>query len=256
MRILALLALSLLPFAANAAEEQCQFQASRNLDADLKGVTGVTVEVNSHDLRVDASGKGSALAVRGRACASSQEAADALKVEQHRDGNQLVITLGDNSGMHWTTAARYSYLKVAVTMPSNLPVTLKVGSGDAETHGVASLESSVGSGDLKAYDTAGAVKAHVGSGDITIKGAGSVDIPAVGSGDAKLSKVAGNVHVGMVGSGDLDAEDIGGNVDVGSVGSGEVKVDGVKGSLTVQHTGSGEVEHKNVSGKVSVPEER
>lgn len=256
MRILTLLALSLLPFAAHAAEEQCQFQAPRNLDADLKGVTGVTVEVNSHDLRVDASGKGSALALRGRACASSQEGADALTVEQHRDGSQLVITLGENAGMHWMSGARYSYLKVAVTMPANVPVTVKVGSGDAETHGVASLDAAVGSGDLDAYDTVGAVKAHVGSGDLTIKGAGGVEIPSVGSGDAKLARVSGNVRVGSIGSGDLEAVDIGGSVDVGTVGSGEVKVDGVKGNLTVQTTGSGEVEHKNVAGKVSVPEER
>jgi hypothetical protein len=255
MRVLALLPLILLPFAAHAAEEHCQFQAPRSLDADLRGVTGVTVEVHSHDLRVDASGTGPALALRGRACASAQDLADALTVTQRREGSQLIITLGENARINWTSGSHYAYLKVAVKMPANVPVVVHVGSGDAETHGVASLDAEVGSGDLNAYDTVGAVKAHVGSGDVTVKGAASVEIPSVGSGDAKLSKIAGAVRVGSIGSGDLDAEDIGGNVDIGTLGSGDVKVDGVKGSLTVQTKGSGEVEHRNVGGKVSVPDD-
>jgi putative autotransporter adhesin-like protein len=253
MRKYALLALAFAPFVA-AHADQCAHSADRSLDADLRGVRSVRLETGSHDLKVNASGSGTSLAARGKACASSEDALSELVITQHRDGDTLVVKLGDDRS-HWHFGSSYQSFKVDVAMPANLPVQLEVGSGDGETHGVASLVAHVGSGDAKLYDTAGAVRASVGSGDLTIEGAGNVQVDSIGSGDAKLRNTHGPVSVGSVGSGDLDMQDIGGNVEVDSIGSGDVKVDNVRGDLAVHSKGSGDISHSGVTGKVSVPRE-
>lgn len=251
MRKYALLALAFAPFAA-AHADQCTHSADRSLDADLRGVRTVRLETGSHELKINASGSGTSLAARGKACASSEDALAELVITQHREGDTLVVKLGDDRS-HWHIGYTQQSFKVDVSMPANLPVDLQVGSGDGETHGVTSLVANVGSGDAKLYDTVGTLSASVGSGDLTVEGAGSVKIDNVGSGDAKLRNIHGPVSVDSVGSGDVDMRGVGGNVVVDSIGSGDVNVDDVHGDLTVHSKGSGDISHSRVTGKVSVP---
>ncbi|HEY4144216.1 DUF4097 family beta strand repeat-containing protein [Pinirhizobacter sp.] len=251
--ILLCIALAVLPFGARA-EMPCAHSAQRNLDANLAGVSLVRVVTRSHDLKLDGSGSGAALALRGTACASSQAGLDPLTVQQRREGSTLVITLGaDHGSVNGGWGGFYAYLKVNVTMPGNIPVRLESGSGDAEVRHVAALEASTGSGDFNISDIAGAVSASSGSGDLTIDRVGSVQLQGIGSGDAKMHDVRGTVKVGSVGSGDLEFGDIGANVEVDSIGSGDITARSIKGNFTVHSKGSGDVDYAGVSGKVDVP---
>ncbi|MEI7036121.1 DUF4097 family beta strand repeat-containing protein [Fulvimonas yonginensis] len=245
--------LLLAPFAGHAAD-RCAFEAPRNLTADLAGVRGVQIEVHSYDLHVTGRSDARSLDVRGRACASDKETLDVLTVTQRREGDQLILELGggDRSVFH-LFGNHYSDLDVTVQLPADLPLTVDVGSGDAEVAGVRQLGSHVGSGDLHVRDIAGRFATGVGSGDVDANDVGSLEVGSVGSGDLTASHVGGDVRVGSIGSGDVRLRDVRGSVHVDTLGSGDLDVDGVGGNLTVGAKGSGDVSYNGVKGKVQVP---
>jgi hypothetical protein len=254
MRKLILASLLLLPAAAMADQAQCKFHADRNLDLDFRGVREIRFVTNAYDLLVSGGGSAGKGTVRGKACASEQETVDNLVVTQRRDGEILVVELKDQREHGWFNGwgSHYSDLKVEATIPSDIPVSINVGSGDAKVRDVASLDAAVGSGDLEAHNVKGAVRGTVGSGDFKLEDTGEVDIDSVGSGDFG-AKRAGRVRIGTVGSGDATIEDAKGNVQVGTIGSGDLNVDDVKGDLTVRTVGSGDVHHHGITGKVDIP---
>jgi hypothetical protein len=245
--------LLLAPLAA-LASEHCQYQAPRNLKADLAGVRSVRIEVNSYDLHVDGVAGMQGLELTGRACASDKAMLDRLTVAQHREGDRLVIELGGNGhfGLH-LFGSSYSDLQVNVKLPADLPVNVDVGSGDAAVSGVAELESHVGSGDLHVHGIAGRFKAGVGSGDIDANDVGSVEIGSVGSGDFKARGIKGDARIGSIGSGDLSLSHVGGSVHADTLGSGDLSVDDVAGDFHLGAKGSGDVNHRDVKGRISVP---
>lgn len=289
--LLACSALLLLPLSALAADApNCKFTAARALKLDVARAKTVVFEVNQHDLKVVASAGGGQL--DGRACASSQEWLDQLVLDQRKVGDKLVVSLrrdGRQSGI--SLGNSYAWLDIRGSVPDNLPLQFKVGSGDASVENAQSLSVDVGSGDAVARGTRGSIHAAVGSGDLNIDGGSSLNLlslgsgdvtvrnisgdastgtvgsgdlkitdvrgnarlDTVGSGDIEFKRVQGNVEVGVVGSGGVDLADIGGNVHVRSHGSGDIHVDGVRGTLTVDHSGSGDVDHRNVSGRVTLP---
>jgi len=289
--LLACSALLLLPLSALAADApNCKFTAARALKLDVAGARTVVFEVNQHDLKVVASAGGGQL--DGRACASSQEWLAQLVLEKRKVGDKLVVSLrrdGRQSGI--SLGNSYAWLDIRGSVPDNMPLQFKIGSGDASVENAQSLSVDVGSGDAVVRGTRGSIHAAVGSGDLNIDGGSSLNLLSlgsgdvtvrnisgdastgtVGSGDLKISDVRGNarldtvgsgdiefkrvqgsVEVGVVGSGGVDLADIGGNVHVRSHGSGDINVDGVRGTLTVDHSGSGDVDHRNVSGRVTLP---
>src|ERR1700754_2490537 len=119
MRQYALLPLAFAPFAA-AHADQCTHSADRSLDADLRGVRTVRLETGSHELKINASGSGTSLAARGKACASSEDALAELVITQHREGDTLVVKLGDDRS-HWHIGYTQQSFKVDVSMPANVP---------------------------------------------------------------------------------------------------------------------------------------
>jgi len=256
MRQLILAALLLAPAAAMADSSDCRFHADRNLDLDLSGVRSVTFVTNAYDLHVEGSAPAGKGTVRGKACASSQDILDRLVVTQRREGDTLMVELTENREGHWSFGSSSSDLKVDAAVPSSIPVIINVGSGDAKARGLASLDSSVGSGELEARDIKGAFSSTVGSGELKIDNTGAVNISTVGSGSFTASGVNGGVRIAMVGSGEAKLRDITGDVSVGTVGSGEIEVDGVKGNLTVNTKGSGDITQHGVTGRVDVPRDR
>ncbi len=246
-----LAAAALAPWVASAAE--CKYEAPRNMQLDLASVQSVRVEVRSHDLHLRGSA-GNGLTLAGRACASDRAALADLTVTQRREGNQLLLDLGGESRTVFHLFGNsYAYLDVTVQLPANLPVTLSVGSGDADVTGMQQLQAQVGSGDLHARKIAGRFAASVGSGDIDADDVGALEIGAVGSGDLKASGVRGDVHVGSIGSGDVQLHQVGGNVRAETIGSGDLTVNDVGGNFSLGAKGSGDVTHTGVKGKVSVP---
>lgn len=245
--------LLLAPFASHANDD-CKLQAPRHLTADLAGVRGVRVEVNSYNLHLTGNAGAKGLTLDGRACASDQATLDTLTVSQHREGDQLVIELGGDR--HFSISlfgSSSSDLDVNIGLPSGMPVNVEVGSGDAEVTGVAQLDSHVGSGDLHVHRIAGRFAASVGSGDIDGGDVGSLELGSVGSGDFKLSGIKGDARIGSIGSGDVGLSDVGGSVHADTLGSGDLSVDDVAGDFHLGAKGSGDVNQHGVKGKVSVP---
>ena len=241
------------PLLAHAGE-QCRFQAPRSLDLDLQGVTEISVITNQHDVHVrGVDGDGGA--VRGRACASKQDALDSLQVTQRREGSRLVIeakTANELTGWH-LFGDNYAYLDISVAIPKSMRVKLDVGSGNASVDNVASLDAHVGSGDMDVRRVPGEVSASIGSGDAGFNDIGVLKVGSVGSGDIVASSVRGDVHIDSIGSGDATLKQVGGGVDVGSIGSGDLAVNGVGHDLRVRSMGSGDIDHHDVAGKVEIP---
>jgi hypothetical protein len=261
--------------AALAQDERCKHSQPRNLSLDLSGVKAVVFELAQHDLKLEAS-PGATGDIQGTACASQeknlaqlqltqQRIGDKLIVRAHREGQSIGIFFGDN----------YAYLKLKATLPDNIPLQLKVGSGDADISGVPVLSADVGSGDVVARRVRGLAAASVGSGDIEFDDVGSLQIISIGSGDIAAKRVRGDVKVGSIGSGDFELDGAGGRVEIGSVGSGDAQVrniDGdvgvgsigsgsvsvrdIRGKLTLRTKGSGSLQHSGVAGQIDVPEDR
>lgn len=270
-----LLALTLLPISAFAAEEHCKFSQPKALDLDLTGAKAVVFEVNSHDLRLQAT-PGAKAALAGRACASTQDLLSQLVVTQEKVGDKLIVRLArENQGLNFSFGgSTYSYLDLSGTLPDDILVQLKVGSGDASLTGARSMSADVGSGDVAASDIRGLATAAVGSGDVEFHNIGSLYVLSVGSGDVKARDVRGDVRIGTVGSGDVELRGVQGPVSVASIGSGDVDISDARGavtlgevgsgdltvrnaaSLTVERMGSGSVNHSGITGAVSLPKKR
>ena len=254
MRRLVTAALLLAPFAAFAATP-CKYEAPRNLQLDLAGVRAVQIEVHSQDLHLTGSDSAKSLTATGRACASDKAVLDDLQITQRREGDQLLIDIGasNNHSSLGLFGNSYANLEVTMQLPANLPVTLGVGSGDADVSGVQQLQSNVGSGDLHVRQVRGAFSTSVGSGDVDATDIGSLQLGSVGSGDFKASGIKGDARIGSIGSGDVTLRNVGGSVRADTLGSGDLTVDEVAGDFSLGAKGSGDANHSGVKGKVSVP---
>ena len=257
MRKLSLLTLLLLaPAAAFATTPECKHSQPRNLALDLSGVKAVVFDIANNDLTIDAIA-GSKAALAGQACASDEKYLPQLKLTQHKAGDKLYVTARrEGSSVGIFLGNNYAYLKLAATLPDNVMVQLKVGSGDAVVTGASLLSADVGSGDVEARHIRGLVAATVGSGDITLEDIGSLHVISVGSGDLSAKKVRGPAKIGSVGSGDFELDGALGDVEIGSVGSGDAKVTGISGSVNVASVGSGDVEVNDIRGDLSVRSKR
>lgn len=241
------------PVAAFAAS-QCKYEAPRNLQLDLAGVRGVQIDVHSQDLHLTGSPGAKDLQLTGRACASKQDALAGLQITHRREGDQLLIDIGGGNSFSLNLfGSSYADLEATVQMPDNLPVTVSVGSGDADVADLHQLKSNVGSGDLHVRRVSGPVSTSVGSGDIDVSDIGSLDLGSVGSGDFHGDGIHGDVRIGSIGSGDVGLKSVGGNVRADTLGSGDLEVSGVSGDFSLGAKGSGDVSHSGVKGKISVP---
>ncbi|MGE8220921.1 DUF4097 family beta strand repeat-containing protein [Stenotrophomonas sp. Y-13] len=268
-----LFALALLPGVA-LADEHCKFSQPQAMDLALAGVKAVVFEVNSHDLRLQAS-PGARAALSGRACASSQDLLGQLSLTQEKVGDKLVVRLQRESrGLNIGFGSSYAWLDITGTLPDTLLVQLKVGSGDASLSGAQAMSADVGSGDVKARDIKALATAAVGSGDIELDNVGALHVVSIGSGDARVGGVRGDARVGSIGSGDLELRDVQGNVEIDSIGSGDADISGVRGTvglgtlgsgdlrvrdaggLRVRHSGSGSIDHSGIRGTVELPKKR
>jgi len=255
MRRLLLATLLLAPLASYANE--CKYEAPRNLALDLTGVRIVQVDLNSHDIHITGSDAAKAGTLTGRACASDPKLLDDLQVTQRREGDRLIVEAINKAHVSFHMFGHVSTgLQLNLQVPTQMPVELNVGSGDAWVTGIASLAGHVGSGDLHVSKISGPLSSSVGSGDIDVNDVGSLNLGSVGSGDVKVHGVSGEARVGSVGSGDVTIAQVGGSVRVDTLGSGDVRVKDVRGDFTVGAKGSGDINHSGVQGKVIVPRSR
>lgn len=255
MRRLFAATLLLAPFAAFAATS-CKFEAPRHLQLDLAGVRAVQIEVHNQSLHLTGSDSTRGLTLDGRACTSDQATLDRLQVTQRREGDQLLIDIGGDNHVSFNLfGSSYANLDVTVQLPASLPVTVSVGSGDADVGGLQQLQSNVGSGDLHVRKISGKFATSVGSGDVDASDVGSLELGSVGSGDFKAAGITGDARVGSIGSGDVVLRKVGGSVRADTLGSGDLTVSDVAGDFSLGAKGSGDVNHTGVKGKVNVPKD-
>lgn len=241
-----------LPAVAHADDSSCRHSEPRQLTLDIQGVSRVMFDVGPHKLRLDAS-PGAPATLQGRACASSANWLDDLKIEQRREGDRLHVRLFRDRQVRGIFLGRhYARLDLSGSVPDNVLVQLAVGSGDAWLSGASSMSADVGSGDVEARAIAGLVTAKVGSGDIELSDIGALNVLSVGSGDVKAERVRGDVEVGSLGSGDLEIRGVGGNASVGSIGSGDATLSGVRGDVSIGSIGSGDARLRDAGGSVTV----
>ncbi|WP_342315297.1 DUF4097 family beta strand repeat-containing protein [Lysobacter sp. FW306-1B-D06B] len=253
MRTLSLFALPLALFAGQAFADECKHSQPHNLQLDFNGVKTIMFDIGPHDLVVNAQ-RGAKGGVQGKACASNPDRLKELSLTQQRVGDKIIVKAerADTISISFGSA-NYAYLSLNATVPDNVLVQLKVGSGDARVVGASALSADVGSGDVEARDIRGQVTADVNSGDIELDTIGSLHILSVGSGDLKARRVKGDVVIGSIGSGDVEVRDVSGSVTADKIGSGDLDAHAVTGNLTVRRVGSGSVDHSGVSGRVDVP---
>ncbi|MGZ8868144.1 MAG: DUF4097 family beta strand repeat-containing protein [Thermoanaerobaculia bacterium] len=234
MRLRVLAAAPLLLAAATASAD-CDHTAPHRLTADLKGATSVAVIGRAGSLRV-IGGPGGGVTATGTACASDRDFLAEMRIAARRDGPELVIEAivpGRTVLFGWHDAK----LDLEVTVPQNIPIRIKDGSGSIEVRDVAQLEVVDGSGELDIRGVRGNVEVTDGSGSLSIR------------------DVAGDVRV-EDGSGGIEVEGVRGSVRIVEDGSGSIDVDEVRGNFTVERDGSGGVQWDRVSGTVRVPKDR
>ncbi len=276
LRIATMVILTALPLAARA--DDCAFSADRSLDLDAKGLSLFKLATGAGDLVVEGVPGLARIEVRGKACASEQDALAGIQFMQQREGATATVgTKIPDEGDSWSLfGSHYAYLDVHVRMPAALKLDLRDSSGDLEVSGLANgLDLQDSSGDILLHDIGGAVNVTDTSGDIDVRkisgdftvisdSSGDINVDDVkgsavvqedSSGDIKLRHVGGDARVDRDSSGDIDFLDIGRDAVVGVDGSGDITADGVKGNFTVgaKSSSSGEIRHHDVAGKVTLP---
>ena len=267
--------LALLVLAGAAGATECRYSASRNVDLDGASLKSFLLNLGSADAHVRGVAGLSRVEVRGTACASNPDWLKDLQFDTSRSAESATVTVrtGDHSNtFNLFGFSRYAYMKLSVSVPPQLAVAIRSGSGDVVTESLAALDFHAGSGDLQAYGITGALALQLGSGDVQARHVGSVELSSTGSGDVTVAGVNGDVHadragsgdmhfsnveggvwIGSVGAGDVNLENISRDVHVDSIGSGDLAVDDVGGNLQVRAAGSGDVTYHSVKGSVSVP---
>ena len=267
--------LALLVLAGAAGAEPCRYSAPRNVELDAATLKSLLLNLGATDAHVRGVAGESKIEVRGTACASNPQWLNDLRIDTSHSGPEAIVTV--RTGNHENNfnefgRSSYAYIKLSVSVPSQLAVAIDSGSGDVVAESLESLDFHSGSGDLRASQITGALALELGSGDVIAHDIGHVDLRSTGSGDVTVSEVRGEVRaghsgsgdlnfsdvrgtvsLGSIGSGDLRLENIGGNIQLDSIGSGDLVVDGVGGNLQVGATGSGDVSYHGVKGTVQVP---
>ncbi|MGH8164784.1 MAG: hypothetical protein ACREP1_10670 [Rhodanobacteraceae bacterium] len=270
-KLIFVLLLTTLPFAAGAAE--CRYSAQRNADLDAAGLHSLLLKLGSSDLDIQGVQGLNKVEVRGTACASEQAWLKDMQIGTSRNGDRAAVVAQNNRHEIDISlfGSSYAYMKLQVRVPASLAISVDSGSGDTHAGNLASLDFESGSGDLIADHIAGALGLKLGSADVRADTVGSVNLRGTGSGDVRASGVQGDVQTDHSGSGDLDFSDVRGGVKIGSTGSGDVSLsnigrdaevgrtgsgdvtaNGVGGNFTVHSTGSGDVRYHGVKGKVDV----
>lgn len=256
-----------------AHADDCTHTAHRTANSAGPDIKRVVIEARAGDLVVRG-GESRDVTVDGKACASSKELLEEVKLEIRRDGDTVYLrTVMPDLSAVFFGFNRYAYLDVTVAVPKTATVTIDDSSGDMEVSDVqgASITDSSGdqtvqriagdvddadsSGEIRISDVGGGLRLKDSSGDIDVNGVqGDVVVTVDSSGDLDIRKVTGGVHILSDSSGDMRIEDVKRDVIVDEDSSGGIHVQDVGGNFTVGSDGSGGIDYQRVAGSVRVPD--
>ena len=269
MRQLTCCALLSLTLTAAAAADECEYSRPLDAELDAAGASGLFLDAAAGYLVIEGRPGGGPVVVEGRACASQERRLDDIRLETGRRGDTLVVEV-DIPEMNFSWGG-YARLDLKVTVPSDLDLRVRDGSGETRVSGVASLDLEDGSGEIHVADVAGdvtiddgsgelevrdvtgRVRISDGSGEIEIRNVGEVHIEEDGSGEIDIAEVRGDVEIDSDGSGGIVVHDVIGGVTIGSDGSGSISVSRVSGGFELGSDGSGSVDVEDVEGTVRIP---
>jgi hypothetical protein len=250
----------------------CKHNTHRTANAAGPDIKRVVVEAGAGDLTVRG-GDSRDVTVEGKACASSDELLQDIKLEIRREGDTVYVrtVLPEISGLV-IGFARYAYIDVTVDLPKTASLKLDDSSGDMRVSNVqgASITDSSGdqtlehiagdldvadsSGEIRITDVSGGLRLRDSSGDVDVNGVqGDVVVTVDSSGDLDISHVTGGVHILSDSSGDIEITDVKRDVLIDDDSSGGIAVHDVGGNFTVGSDGSGGIDYDRVSGTVHVP---
>jgi len=217
------------------AREDCRYEARRDATVRVSARDVLDLVARSGDLRVEGRSGTSQITITGRACAATQDLLDQLVIETERSGSTVHVEVPQiDQDMDWGNG-RYARLDLEIVIPLGMAAKVQDGSGDLTIEGA---------GDLELTD---------GSGSITLRNIGGRLTIEDGSGEIDIQQVAGLVTI-RDGSGSITVSDVDGDVRVPLDGSGNIEVERVRGDLTVAVKGSGSIRHSGVRGTIDVPE--
>lgn len=259
--------------AVPAYANDCAHTTHRTANSAGPGIERVVVEAGAGDLVVRG-GESRDVKVDGRACASSTELLDGIKLEIRRDGDTVYLrtVLPDLSdGLLGFT--RHAYIDVSVDVPKTATLKVEDSSGDMRVsnvqgavisdssgdqtveHIAGDLDVSDSSGEIKIADVAGGLRLRDSSGDVDVdRVQGDVLVTVDSSGELDIRHVTGGVHIVSDSSGDIELQDIKRDVIIDDDSSGGILVRDVGGNFTVGSDGSGGIHYERVAGTVRVPD--
>ncbi len=253
------------------------------------GLKTLRVAAWAGDLNIRAVDGLTEVKVEAKACASDNRILETLGMKAEQSGDLVRVDVLHPTGI--TTGS--GWVDVTIDAPASLVAEISDTSGSTLIDGLAAVEISASSGDLKIQRIGGTTEIRkkssgsivmeqldgdlilgdIGSGDLTVSEvAGDFSLSEKSSGTVVLSDISGKVQLGRLGSGDLRVlradggltlqekssgsilvEQAGDHVVMAKVGSGDLTVNGVQGDLVVAKKSSGSVRTSNVTGKVDVP---
>jgi hypothetical protein len=235
---------------------QCRHEAERDARVQASSSERLVLIARGGSLRVEGRAGISEVRVSGRACASSAELLERLRIEASRSGGAVRVEVPemDHDGSWGWGRNEYARLDLVLEVPAGMAADIEDGSGDIRISGIGSITLDDGSGDIDIRDITGDVVMEDGSGGVVITGVkGSVTIDD-GSGEIEVRDVSGSVTIDD-GSGEIDVSKVGGTVRIPDDGTGSIQVSDVEGDLIVRDKGNGSVRYSDVRGRVDVPEQ-
>ena len=197
--LIAILALSLMP------------EAPRATTTPATGVTKVVVIASAGSLKVNGRGGATEIKATGTAYASTESLLEKTQLVATRSGSQVTI----EAQIPETTVLPSGSLDFDVSVPANVAVEVRDGSGSIDIDNVASVDLNDGSGSIEIENVSGSIRITDGSGSIDVKKVGgSVTVTADGSGSVSVADVKGDFTVGKKGSGHIDYERVSGKVNI------------------------------------------
>ena len=234
--------------------EGCEYEASREVTADLDGVSAIEVFALAGELEIRGEAGLGEIRVAGRACSDREEVLDQIQLTGRREGDRYLVAaeMPDREAhQEWEDAQ--ALLDLEVRMPAGLALIVSDSSGSIVISDVASLQLSDSSGDVDVENVPGILLVvRDSSGDLRLSRVGAVTIELDSSGEIEISS-ADSVTIGVDSSGDIRVGDVAGDVTVGVDTSGGICATRVGGSLTVGSDTSGDIVTRDVEGTVSLP---
>lgn len=243
------------------AGAQNDYESPRNATVDARGARSVRIEASAGILRVEGHPNIPEVRVKGVARSHRRNSLDDIRLVAERRGDVVFIKAELPSDVRngfrlFDGSWRNMALDLVIEVPTNLPLDVDDGSGEAKFLNTGALELEDGSGEIEIRGAHGDVRVSDGSGEIVIDGVeGSVTI-SDGSGEINARNITGNLVITEDGSGNIDVSGVGGLLRIEDDGSGNIDVDRVAGDFVVDNDGSGRIRYDGVRGSVRIPERK